>query len=297
MGKIVEAEQEQANVAGESWHHAAARLRTHSSSLIAKILEYQLLGAIGAELLSRGQTLEILRGDIDADGHDVIVEANGIIRHIQLKSKVAGGTTGKVTCHTALASKPSGCVIWITYDPATYLAIEYGCFGGAAGERLPDLGTKIAYRSTHNKNKERPPRLNHRELKLKRFEQLTLISDLVDWLFGSSVRAPVQDGYVVINDVFGRPTRIEKGPLSATVGCINLTDRLLLIWLNMGTMDSSAHIGGQAASRTLESCVTLDLNAGSWEADLSGFPHEDAPKLLDLALKVFATLAHPPVPA
>ena len=37
----------------------AERLRTHSSSLIAKILEYKMLGDIGTELLLRGQVLEV----------------------------------------------------------------------------------------------------------------------------------------------------------------------------------------------------------------------------------------------
>ena len=49
------------------------------------MLEYHLSGAVTSELLLRGQSFELLRTDCDRDGYDLVIEANGVIRHIQLK--------------------------------------------------------------------------------------------------------------------------------------------------------------------------------------------------------------------
>jgi hypothetical protein len=178
------------NVESGAEHHAryaspaaAAKLRTHSSSLIARILEYQLVGAVGAELLSRGKTFEVLKSDVDADGYDLIIEAGGIVRHVQLKAKVQGGKARKITCHTRLAGKPSGCIVAITYNPVSYQAVEYACFGGAPGQPLPDIGSSIARRSTHNSSGERPLRAEHRDVRLSEFMRIGSIPELMEWLF------------------------------------------------------------------------------------------------------------------
>lgn len=41
-------------------------------------------------------------------GYDVVVDAKGIVRHIQLKATVAGGKRRPVTVNTGLADKPAG---------------------------------------------------------------------------------------------------------------------------------------------------------------------------------------------
>lgn len=228
---------------------AAARLRTHSSSLIARILEYQLVGAIGAELLARGRTLEVLKSDVDADGYDLIIEANGIVRHIQLKAKAQGGKARKVTCHTRLAAKPSGCILAITYDPVSYHAIEYACFGGAPGEPLPDIGSNIARRSTHNRAGERPLRTEHRDVRLSEFTRVSSIPELADWLFCAPLSS-LLDGHPLPMSL------ASQDGWSVFPITINHTDGTALVVLSRD---------GQPASETT---LILDLIGRRWSIDL-----------------------------
>ncbi|QDC37748.1 hypothetical protein [Sphingobium fuliginis] len=144
------------------------------------MLEYHLSGAITSELLIRDQPFELLRTDCDRDGYDLVIEANGIIRHIQLKGQVLGGTAREVTAHVNLATKPSACIIWMTYDPLTMRPVSYRFFGNPPGEKIPPLGDRIATHS-RGKKKQRP---DHRVIFAKRFEKVADLEELVDRLFG-----------------------------------------------------------------------------------------------------------------
>lgn len=242
----------------------AERLRTHSSSLIAKILEYKLLGDIGTELLLRGQVLEVLRSDVDAFGHDMVLETGGIVRHIQLKTKVKGGKNAKITCHTDLTLKASGCIIWTTYDPDTYSAVEYACFGGRPGEKLPDIGSVVAKRSTHKGNGDRPLRQQHRNVGYGKFEKITDIADLVDWLF---VRTGMPDRNVdptIITEPGGNAMLISTGQVSVIPISINMTGQLALVSVvpGPGCVGDLVAIGGGEQRGTW--CV-IDLKTGTWQ--------------------------------
>lgn len=238
---------------------AGARLRTHSSSLIARMLEYQLVGTIGAELLARGQTFEVLKSDVDADGYDLVIVASGIVRHIQLKAKVQGGKAQKVTCHTRLAAKPSGCIVAITYDPASYQPIEYACFGGAPGEPLPDIGSSIAKRSTHNGAGERPLRREHRNIRLSEFRRIGSTPQLVDWLFCPTASS-LLDGHPLPMSLVSE----EDWFVFATT--INLTDGTALVALCRKD---------EPASKTT---LIIDLIGRRWSisSDLEGDPQVQA---------------------
>ena len=162
--------------------NAAAREQlSRHSSLIEKVLEYHLSGAVTSELLLRDQPFELLRTDCDRDGYDLVIEANGVIRHIQLKGQVLGGAAREITAHVNLATKPSACIIWMTYDPGTMRPLSYRFFGGGPGERIPPLGNQIATHS-RGKKKQRP---DHRVISAKRFDRLASLDELVDRLFGS----------------------------------------------------------------------------------------------------------------
>lgn len=243
----------------------AEKLRTHSSSVIAKTLEYRLLGDISAELLLRGQVLEVLRSDVDAFGHDVVLEVGGIIRHIQLKVKVKGGKNREVNCHTALTLKPSGCIVWTTYDPQTYLAVEYACLGGRPGEVLQGIGEVVALRSTHNGQGDRPPREDHRRIKYSTFDKFTNISDLVDWLFGELL---LPDGCIpdpaVVTGPDGKAMLISTGSFSVLPMTINLTDRIALVQIvpGPGSVEDLMAAGGEEPPGTW---CAIDLTSGTWD--------------------------------
>lgn len=159
-------------------------LQTDGSGLVEQTLEYTFLGALMAEILRRGQVVEVLRADIDLYGHDLVVETGGIMRHIQLKGMARGGASREVNVNTMLAAKPSGCVIWMTYDPATFAIEGWRWFGGAPGEKLPDLGDRVAKHSRPNSEGGKNLRPNIRRVGAGRFTSVPDIAALTDLLFG-----------------------------------------------------------------------------------------------------------------
>jgi hypothetical protein len=165
---------------------APPALSTHSSTLIEKVLEYRFLATVTGELLKRSVPFEVLRSDVDCNGHDLVIEAAGVVRHIQLKAMVAGGRRANVTVHTHLAAKPSGCVVWMVYDPATYEIASFRWFGADAGQPMPLLGDKVARHSRANAEGVKGPRGHHRVVAAGRFRAVQLASELVNLLFWPS---------------------------------------------------------------------------------------------------------------
>src|SRR5690348_11942590 len=67
------------------------------ASLREKILEHILIGELLRVLWQTGRrNIEVLRAEVDCGGYDLVLEANGIIRHIQLKSSYRGASTAEV---------------------------------------------------------------------------------------------------------------------------------------------------------------------------------------------------------
>lgn len=164
---------------------AGTDLRTHRSSVLEKVLEYRFLAKITSELLKRGiDDFAVLRSDVDCDGSDLVIEAGGVIRHIQLKGLVRGGARANVTVHTRLATKPSGCVVWMVYDPDTYELGPFRWFGATPGSPLPPLGDRVARHSRGNAGGVKAERPAHRIVRGGLFERLDSDAELVDRLFG-----------------------------------------------------------------------------------------------------------------
>src|SRR5881396_3207471 len=90
------------------------------SSLREKLLEHLFVGELLRTLWRRGaRQVELLRAEVDACGYDVVLECNGVLRHVQLKSSYRGAKTNRVNINVGLQRKASGCVIWIMFDPRT----------------------------------------------------------------------------------------------------------------------------------------------------------------------------------
>jgi hypothetical protein len=157
---------------------------SHRSSALEKVLEYRFLADLTAQLWRRGAQFEVLRGDVDNGGHDLVIEANGVLRHIQLKAMIKGGKRADVAINTSLARKSSGCVVWMTYDPATLALGPFRWLGGAPGEPLPELGDRVAKHSKGNALGEKTVRPAHRVVPRGRFEKIVTIAELADRLFG-----------------------------------------------------------------------------------------------------------------
>ena len=165
---------------------------THSTASTAreKLIEHLFVGEVLKHLWIAGhRDVEVLRAEFDARGYDLVIEAGGVMRHIQLKSAASGAKTAKVSISRDLARKPGGCVVWIWFDPETLDLGPLLWFGGKPGEPLPDLGDRVARHSKANSQGEKTERPNLRELTKGRFEKLEGIDDVVTALFGRAIAA------------------------------------------------------------------------------------------------------------
>ncbi len=134
------------------------------SSFYEQMVEYRFLSELLQEVWFRfGKVVEVLHSKVDASGYDVVLECNGYIRHVQLKTSKIDGKTAKQNVNIALGSKPSGCVIWIQREDdleTCRIKMSYRYFGDKAGKPLPSLedfsNAKHAKPDMKGKKKEKP---------------------------------------------------------------------------------------------------------------------------------------------
>ena len=170
--------------------------RQIQSAFREKLIEHLLVG----ELLKRSwQTgdcsIEISRPEVDRSGYDLIAECNGHVRHIQLKTSYHDAKTATQKVNLSLAQKPSGCVLWVQFDPKSLELGPFLYFGGKPGEKLPDLGSfRTAKHSKGNALGKKAERPNHRVVNNGQFTSNNSIKDLWGRLFGVDLRRGSQSG-------------------------------------------------------------------------------------------------------
>jgi hypothetical protein len=88
-----------------------------------------------------------------------------------------------VTASVKLLDRPSACILWIFFDPAT-LSLGFLWFGGDAGEKMPALGEKIARHTKPNAMLKKADRSAHRVIAKSRFAVLDTMDDIIQKLIG-----------------------------------------------------------------------------------------------------------------
>jgi len=164
----------------------------HSAGL-EKVLEHRLIAELTTRLWLEGcRDFEVLRSEVDANGYDLVVEAKGVLRHIQLKSMRKGGKKQHVSVNMRLAAKPAGCVVWYDYDPDTLRLGPFRWFGSIPGLGLPDPGDRVAKHSKGDATGSKNSKPGHRVLRKSRFILVEGIADLVPFLFGYGTSDEIQ---------------------------------------------------------------------------------------------------------
>lgn len=157
---------------------------TENSSYREKLIEHLFVG----ELLKlswrhHACSLEVAKPEVDNSGYDLIAEAKGLVRHIQLKTSIIGGKTASQKVHTKLAEKPSGCVVWIYFNEDTLHLGPFFYFGVDAASLG---GRKIAKHTKGNKDGVKAERQNLRVVPKRSFTKFESIEDiyarLFDWI-------------------------------------------------------------------------------------------------------------------
>jgi hypothetical protein len=133
----------------------------------------------------RGCLLEVAKPQVDDGGYDLVLEANGIVRYVQLKSTHRKSKLGETNVALSLGQKPSGCVIIIRFDEGTLSLGPFHFFGGGPGEPLPDIRAfNVARGTRYNRNGKRPERLAHRRVPISKFKGIESMEALAEKLFG-----------------------------------------------------------------------------------------------------------------
>lgn len=162
------------------------------STFCEQLVEHVFIAEVLQEAWYRfGKTVEVLRSEVDASGYDVVLECNGILRHIQLKTSKPD-KNGKQPINVALAEKPSGCVVWLFRheDPQSCrMRLTYHFFGGEPGQSLPSLDSfALGRRTTPNKDRVKPLRPSIRRVPKGQFVSLRDTTVLIERLFGLTGR-------------------------------------------------------------------------------------------------------------
>ena len=151
------------------------------------LLEHLFAGEVMRHVwLSGIRRMEILKPQVDDGGYDLLLEANAIVRHVQLKATFSGSKVTRFSVNTGLAFKPSGCIVVLLFDPNTLDLGPFLWFGGNPGDRLPDL-TRFAVAKHTKANakgiKLERPRL--RSVPRSAFARVATIAELSAKLFGT----------------------------------------------------------------------------------------------------------------
>ena len=160
-------------------------LSTYSATR-EKILEHRFIADLSAELWRRGTfDFAVSHSEVDNSGYDVIVEACGITRHVQLKAMQSTGKRRDFDLQIRLSTKPSGCAVLMLHHPATLAVEGWRLFAGPPGHPLPDLGDRTVRHSKGNALGYKAERPALRNVPITAFHKISGISMMVDRLFGS----------------------------------------------------------------------------------------------------------------
>ena len=159
------------------------------SNFYEQLVEHAFISEILQEAWFKyGKIIEVLRSEIDSSGYDLLLECNGVIRHVELKTSGTEARRSFQNINTALAQKPSGCVVWLIREEdedTCRVKLRYLFFGNPPGEPLSTLETfKVAKHTkgnAHGVKKERPA---IRQIPKSKFNEVSGIKELLEKLFG-----------------------------------------------------------------------------------------------------------------
>lgn len=151
-----------------------------------RLLEHLLIGELlKHSWLHHNATLEVSQPAIDRSGHDIVLEANEVTRHVQLKASSLTAKTSEQKVHLGLAGKPSGCVVWVHFDASTMELGPFLFFGDLPGKPLPSIDTfKVAKHTRGGADGVKKERPNIRLIPAFRFRKIDSIPALYEALFG-----------------------------------------------------------------------------------------------------------------
>ena len=159
---------------------------SEQSSYRSILIEHLFTGELLRTLWPR--RAEVLKPQVDDGGYDLVVEFEGVVRHIQIKTSKRSAKTARQKVNERLQEKPSGCVIWIQFDEHDFKLGPFLWFGNSPGKPLPCLsGFKTAHHTKGDSTGKKSERPAICEVLKGRFEELEDVTEVAVRLFGPSV--------------------------------------------------------------------------------------------------------------
>ncbi|MBB1636093.1 hypothetical protein [Cupriavidus sp. UME77] len=157
------------------------------SVLRERIVEHVFIGDAMRRLWQLGiMDVEVLRGEFDTSGYDLVMSCGNVIRHIQFKASLVDGSRANINVNLKLGQTPSGCVIWLGVTDDLEI-VDYRWFGGKPSHPLPEIADHAAVRQTRaNAQGVKAERPNQRILTKGEFEALGGLDEVLNRLFGIS---------------------------------------------------------------------------------------------------------------
>lgn len=157
------------------------------SSYREKMLEHRFVSEVLQAMWLQGEVVDVLKAEVDGGGFDLVLQARGVMRHVQLKTVKAGGASSEWKIALRLADYPSGCVIVITVDPDTLAIGPFLWLGDEPGLPLPGISHhKVAKHTKGDGEGTKNERPNHRVIRKSQFTSLPTIGAVIDALFGGN---------------------------------------------------------------------------------------------------------------
>ena len=159
-------------------------IHNHQSSYRENLIEHLFIG----ELLRAAwpHRIEVMKPSVDDGGYDLVIEADKVIRHVQLKTSARDAKTIQQKVNIRLQEKPSGSVIWIQFHKDDFNLGPFWWFGNPAGQPLPDLSElKIARHTKGDSSGVKRERPLIRIIPKRKFRKVESISEVAELLFGA----------------------------------------------------------------------------------------------------------------
>ena len=155
------------------------------SSTREKVLEHLFVGDLLRCLWRRGgRDVEVLRAEVDKGGYDIVLEANDVIRHVQLKSSHRTAATSEVGINIALDASRAAASSGSSSIPTPCSSARSCGSVVCPARRYRSLGDRVGKHSKGDSAGVKALRPNIRILRRGRFESLATIDDVAQMLFG-----------------------------------------------------------------------------------------------------------------
>jgi len=162
---------------------------SQNSSFREKLIEHLFIGELLKLAWHRKEAMEVSKPEVDNSGYDLIIEGDGVIRHIQLKASYSEAKTARQSIQVSLMDKPSACVVWIYFNEETLELGPFLFFGGEAGAPIPGLSDfAVAKHSKGNAEGVKLDRANLRVVPRGKFVEIKSISELYEKMFSRSTQ-------------------------------------------------------------------------------------------------------------